>query len=90
VARLADVLLYPLWNAGLDVGHAVRTPQECEEAVGRLDVGASMLDIRCVAGDDPLVADVAERGRRGNAETGWCSITSPRSLARWGSRTSLG
>jgi [protein-PII] uridylyltransferase len=61
LARLADDLLYPLWNAGLEVGHAVRTPEGCEEATGRLDVGASMLDIRCVAGDDDLVADVAER-----------------------------
>jgi [protein-PII] uridylyltransferase len=61
VARLADALLYPLWNAGLEVGHAVRTPEECEEAAGRLDVGASMLDIRSVAGEDVLVTDVAAR-----------------------------
>ena len=37
VAQLADALLYPLWNEGLDVGHAVRTPQECGAVVGRLD-----------------------------------------------------
>ena len=58
VARLADGLLYPLWNAGFEVGHAVRTPQECEEACERLDVGAAMLDIRRVAGDEGLVMDV--------------------------------
>jgi len=63
VARLADALLYPLWNAGLEVGHAVRTPQSCEEVIDRLDVGASMLDIRHVAGDDALVADVTARIR---------------------------
>jgi [protein-PII] uridylyltransferase len=61
VARLADALLYPLWNDGLDVGHAVRTPQECEAAAGRLDVGAAMLDIRFLAGEGNLVADVAAR-----------------------------
>ncbi len=61
VARLADALLYPLWNDGLDVGHAVRTPQECEAAAGRLDVGAAMMDIRFLAGDANLVADVAAR-----------------------------
>ena len=33
IARLADALLYPLWNAGLEVGHAVRTPQESEAGV---------------------------------------------------------
>jgi [protein-PII] uridylyltransferase len=61
VARLADALLYPLWNAGLEVGHAVRTPQECEEACERLDAGAAMLDIRSVAGAELLVTDVAAR-----------------------------
>jgi [protein-PII] uridylyltransferase len=61
VARLADALLYPLWNAGFEVGHAVRTPQECEEAADRLDVGASMVDIRIVAGEEGLVTDVARR-----------------------------
>jgi [protein-PII] uridylyltransferase len=61
VARLADALLYPLWNGGLEVGHAVRTPQECEAAAGRLDVAAAMLDIRFLAGAESLVADVAAR-----------------------------
>ena len=61
VARLADALLYPLWNDGLDVGHAVRTPQECEAVAGRLDVGAAMLDIRFLAGAGNLVADVGAR-----------------------------
>ncbi len=61
VARLADGLLYPLWNAGFEVGHAVRTPQECEEACERLDAGAAMLDMRHVAGDEGLVTDAAAR-----------------------------
>jgi [protein-PII] uridylyltransferase len=61
VARLADGLLYPLWNAGFEVGHAVRTPQECEDACERLDAGAAMLDIRRVAGDEGLVMDVDAR-----------------------------
>jgi len=61
VARLADGLLYPLWNAGFEVGHAVRTPQECEQACERLDAGAAMLDIRLLAGDESLVVDAAAR-----------------------------
>ncbi len=61
VARLADGLLYPLWNAGYEVGHAVRTPEESEAACERLDAGAAMLDIRPLAGAESLVADVAER-----------------------------
>jgi [protein-PII] uridylyltransferase len=61
VARLADGLLYPLWNAGFEVGHAVRTPHECEQACERLDAGAAMLDIRLLAGEEGLVTDAAAR-----------------------------
>jgi [protein-PII] uridylyltransferase len=61
VTRLADGLLYPLWNAGFEVGHAVRTTPECEEACGRLDAGAAMLDMRHVAGAEGLVTDAAAR-----------------------------
>jgi len=61
VARLADGLLYPLWNAGFEVGHAVRTPEECEQACARLDAGAAMLDIRHLVGDEGLVTDAAGR-----------------------------
>jgi [protein-PII] uridylyltransferase len=61
VARLADGLLYPLWDAGFEVGHAVRTPQECEQACERLDAAAAMLDIRLIAGDEGLVTDAAAR-----------------------------
>jgi [protein-PII] uridylyltransferase len=65
VARLADGLLYPLWNAGSEVGHAVRTPQECEQACERLDACAAMLDIRLIAGDEGLVTDAAARVESG-------------------------
>jgi [protein-PII] uridylyltransferase len=61
VARLADDLLYPLWDAGFEVGHAVRTPDECEEACERLDAGAAMLDLRRLAGDEGLATAVRER-----------------------------
>jgi [protein-PII] uridylyltransferase len=51
VAALAETLLYPLWDAGLRVGHAVRTPQVCVEiAVERLDATTAMLDGRLLAG----------------------------------------
>lgn len=52
VATVAERLLYPLWDAGLRVGHAVRTPQECETlAAERLDAATGILDGRALAGD---------------------------------------
>ena len=52
VAALAERLLYPLWDSGFEVGHAVRTPIECEQvARDHLDALTSMLDLRPVAGD---------------------------------------
>jgi [protein-PII] uridylyltransferase len=54
VAALAERILYPLWDAGLTVGHAVRTPDECEAvAADRLDARTAMLDSRVLAGDAP-------------------------------------
>jgi [protein-PII] uridylyltransferase len=68
VAALAGRLLYPLWDAGLRVGHAARTPIECADASAGLDAATAMLDGRLLAGDDVLWerghAAVLERVRR--------------------------
>ena len=58
VAALAERLLYPLWDAGLTVGHGVRTPAECGAiALERLDAATAMLDGRWLAGDEDLWAE---------------------------------
>jgi [protein-PII] uridylyltransferase len=58
VAVLAERLLYPLWDAGLSVGHGVRTPEECSAAaLGRLDAITAMFDGRWLGGDRDLWAD---------------------------------
>jgi len=60
VAGLAERLLYPLWDAGLRVGHAVRTPAGCVEiAAERLDAATAMLDGRVLAGSAPAWDGVA-------------------------------
>jgi [protein-PII] uridylyltransferase len=52
VAIVVDRLLYPLWDTGLAVGHAVRTPDEAVEiARERLDALTATLDGRLIAGD---------------------------------------
>ena len=64
VASVTERLLYPLWDAGFEVGQAVRTPLECELiARERLDALTSMLDLRTVAGDGALVDEVGGRVR---------------------------
>jgi [protein-PII] uridylyltransferase len=61
LTALAQSVLYPLWDAGLTVGHAVRTPQECLAfAVGRIDASTAMLDGRLLAGDEELFAAMRE------------------------------
>ena len=58
LAALTEPILYPLWDGGFEVGHAVRTPHECEQAAReQLDALTSMLDLR------PLAGDLASRAR---------------------------
>jgi [protein-PII] uridylyltransferase len=57
VREFAEQLLYPLWDAGIEVGHAVRTPEEClSVAKERLDALTSLLEARLVAGSEDLLA----------------------------------
>ncbi len=60
VASLSEQLLYPLWDAGFSVGHAVRTPEESVElAAERLDAATAMLDARLLAGDADLLGEAS-------------------------------
>jgi [protein-PII] uridylyltransferase len=60
VAMLAQPLLYPLWDAGFSVGHAVRTPKETVAlAAERLDSATAILDARLLGGDAELLADAS-------------------------------
>lgn len=62
VSAVAETLLYPLWDAGLRVGHGVRTPSECEAlAAERLDARTAMLDGRAIAGDAVPWVDALSR-----------------------------
>ncbi|MBF0357898.1 MAG: [protein-PII] uridylyltransferase [Magnetococcales bacterium] len=48
-------LLYCLWDLGLDIGHAVRTIDECvQQARQDLEIRTSMLESRFLAGDNEL------------------------------------
>ncbi|MBF0447390.1 MAG: [protein-PII] uridylyltransferase [Magnetococcales bacterium] len=48
-------MLYCLWDLGLDIGHAVRTIDECvQQARQDLEIRTSMLESRFLAGDEAL------------------------------------
>ena len=58
-------LLYPLWDAGFQVGHAVCSPKEAiERARGDLEAATSLLEARLVAGPAGLMNEMTGRRRR--------------------------
>jgi [protein-PII] uridylyltransferase len=61
VAGFVERLLYPLWDEGLEVGQAVRTPDECVRiADEHLDALTALLDLRCLAGEEGLAVRTYE------------------------------
>src|SRR5579871_3357588 len=58
VETVAEVLLYALWDAGLDCGHALRNTRECGRLAARdLKVKTALLDARYLCGDEALYAE---------------------------------
>jgi [protein-PII] uridylyltransferase len=50
-----DAVLYPLWDLGFDVGHALRTPADCSQMVSAdLTAATALLDSRLLLGDEGL------------------------------------
>jgi [protein-PII] uridylyltransferase len=54
-----EYMLYALWDMGLKVGNAFRTPMECVKlAQGDVTIKTSMLDARFICGDENLATDM--------------------------------
>jgi [protein-PII] uridylyltransferase len=64
LAALTEAFLYPLWDVGLKVGHAVRSLDETR-VLARSDISTAttLLDLRRVGGDEGIVRELLERGR---------------------------
>ncbi|HSN83546.1 MAG TPA: [protein-PII] uridylyltransferase [Polyangiales bacterium] len=64
VGALAEGLLYPLWDLGVDIGHAVRSVEETLR-LAREDIRTTttLIDFRRIAGAGSLLDDL-ERGAR--------------------------
>lgn len=58
-------MLYPLWDAGFQVGHAARTPKETIDRSSRdLDAATAILSSRLVAGDPAPFEELIDRRAR--------------------------
>jgi [protein-PII] uridylyltransferase len=73
IRPVADAVLYPLWDVGIAVSHAVRTPSECStQAAIHIESLTTVLDVRTLAGSQELieaaraaVTEVATRDPKG-------------------------
>ena len=64
VSELAEKIWYPLWDAGLKLGHQVGTiDQIAEVAYENLDMATSLLAARLVAGNGELAEDLSLKAR---------------------------
>jgi [protein-PII] uridylyltransferase len=62
VRPLAEALLYPLWDAGLNIGHqAISREETIELARNDLPTATSLLDFRHIAGDQVLTDELMQR-----------------------------
>lgn len=59
IAKVADAIWYPIWDAGIALDHSVRSmPETRRLAADDLKVALGLLDARRIAGDDTLTATV--------------------------------
>jgi [protein-PII] uridylyltransferase len=64
IAGLASALWYPIWDAGLKLGHGVRDVTQTRKlAAVDLDVATSLLTARHLAGDEAMAREVIEAVR---------------------------
>lgn len=57
VASVAERLWYPIWDAGVDLDHSVRSLAQCRQvASADLTAAVGLLDLRHVAGDRTVIA----------------------------------
>lgn len=65
LARIADQLWYPLWDAGIGLDHSVRTVGEAVQVAGTdLRVALGLLEARHLAGDASLTARLVTTTRQ--------------------------
>ncbi len=69
--EVATRLWYPMWDEGQKVGHAVRTVRDALALASEdLDTATSLLEVRHLAGDPALTAELGQRARAAWAKRG--------------------
>lgn len=62
---VAEALFYPLWDAGLEVGHSVRTIKQClSDAAQDFFFQVAFLDARFISGDVSLFSQLQNKFRK--------------------------
>lgn len=62
LSTLVQELCYPLWDAGLELGHAVRRPAEAPRAAAEdVETATALIERRLVAGEAGLLDELADR-----------------------------
>ena len=62
ISAVAERLWYPIWDSGLKLGHAVRTPRQVLSlAADDLDTATAALSLRFIAGDPTVVDGLADK-----------------------------
>ena len=65
LSAVTEAIFYPLWDAGLEVGHGVRTPQAClTDARKDFFFQVALLDARPITGSESLFAELKENFRQ--------------------------
>jgi [protein-PII] uridylyltransferase len=65
VQHVAEGLLYPLWDIGVEIGHAVRGIEETLAlAAEDIRTTTTLIDLRMIAGDAALMSELASGARR--------------------------
>lgn len=89
--RLIQEIVYPLWDIGLDVGHATRSLKECVSLAGKdYEIFTPLLDARFVCGMSNLYTHLVEQlwekvvQRRGKKIVDWLVATNERRHAQFG------